>query len=319
MASFKDYFKTLVKLDVFALGILHLSNQFITSIASSKNMVKMGTGKYYQWHYGDVYYQKSGSGSPVILLHDTIPTFSSYVWNEIIDHLNVNHTVYAVDLPGCGRSFKSNIQYTNYYYVLFLNSFIKDVVKEKCEILAEGYSSSFAIMAAHAGNDMISHITAVNPYSLNDLNKSTGSREKIASTLVSLPVIGTTIYNMEVSRSNIDYNFTEKYLYNPFRSKPRYVDTCYEAAHYNNGAGKFLLASIAGNYLTVDIRKALREKGDLITILYGEKAENSQNIIKSYQKQNPNIKAYPVIKTKYLPEMERPSIFITVYNKERNI
>ncbi len=314
MASIMEHIKTLIKLDVFALGILHLSNQFITSIASSKNMVKMGSGKYYTWQHGDIYYQKTGEGSPIILLHETHPYFSSYVWSEVIDQLSTNHTVYSVDLPGCGRSYKSNIEYTNYFFVLFLNSFIQDVVKEKCEIIAEGYSSSYAIMSAHAGNDKISHITAVNPYSLKDLNKPSGKKQKLASTLISLPVIGTTIYNIVTSRSNIDYHFTEKLMYNPFRSKSRYVDTCYEAAHYNNGAGKYLLSSINGNYLTVNIKNALKEKGDLITILYGEKIENANNIVKAYQRENPDIKAYSIMKTKHLPQLERPSCFISEYN-----
>jgi pimeloyl-ACP methyl ester carboxylesterase len=127
MARIKEYFKTILKLDLFALGVMHCANRFISSVSLTNNMLKPGLGKYYRWQHGDVFYHKSGTGKPIVLLHHLDPSFSSYEWNEILDELNTNHTVYTVDLPGCGRSCKDSTTYTNYFYVLFLTSFIKDV------------------------------------------------------------------------------------------------------------------------------------------------------------------------------------------------
>ena len=36
---------------------------------------------------------------------------------KIEDDLALEHTVYNLDLPGCGRSEKSGITYTNFVYV----------------------------------------------------------------------------------------------------------------------------------------------------------------------------------------------------------
>ena len=309
MSSFTEHVKTLAKLNALALGIMHVSNKYVTSVAAGKNMLKPGGGKYYKWKHGEILYHIYGEGRPLILLHDLLPASSSYEWNEVIDDLSENYTVYTVDLPGCGRSAKKNMTYTNYFYVLFLTSFIKDVVKKKCTIIANGYSSSFAIMTAFAHENLIDRIIAVNPKSINELKRLPDSKSKAASTLVSLPVIGTAVYNINESRENIDLSFTEKYLYNPFRSKARFVDAFYEGAHFHEGNGKYLLASIQGRMMTVDISDALKSVGEKITILYGDKTENAEAVIAGYQKQCPSITAKAVADTRLVPHMERPSDF----------
>ena len=218
MVSLKEHIKTLLKLDFLALCIMHTANRFITSFSTSKNMLKPGIGKYFKWKYGDIFYQKIGEGTPIVLLHDVNPAESGYVWFDVIESLSRNHTLYIVDLPGCGRSAKPNTTYTNYFYVLFLSSFIKKVVKRKTDVIADGYSSSFALMVSVLDASLIHHITAINPQSLGNLGRTESRRSRVGKLLLSLPVLGTSLYNIEMSRRNLDYRFTEDYLYNPFRS-----------------------------------------------------------------------------------------------------
>lgn len=315
MVSFKEHAKTLAKLDVAALVLMHAANKVISSFSTSKNMLKPGTGKYFQWKYGDVFYHKIGEGSPVVLLHNVDPSDSGYEWFDVIDALSKDHTVYTVDLPGCGRSAKPKITYTNFFYVIFVRDFIKGVVKSKADVIADRYSSSFAIMAAAMDPAIIHHITAVNPYSLGNLGQTETRRSKVGKILLSLPVLGTTIYNMEVSHRNIDYKFTEDYLYNPFRGNDRYIDAYYEGAHYHDNDGKYLLASIKGLYMTVNIRNSLPKLEDKFTILYGEGIDHAADIISEYKTLNPKVRAYAIPKTKYIPMMECPKEFMTVLKK----
>ena len=310
MARIKEYFKTILKLDLFALGVMHCANRFISSVSLTNNMLKPGLGKYYRWQHGDVFYHKSGTGKPIVLLHHLDPSFSSYEWNEILDELNTNHTVYTVDLPGCGRSCKDSTTYTNYFYVLFLTSFIKDVVKKKCTVVASGYSSSFAIMTASMNDSLIGKIIAVNPRSLKELTQTENRRSRVAATILSLPIVGTSVYNITMGRDNIDLAFTEKYLYNPFHSQKRFVNAFYEGAHYNESNGKFLLSSITGRYMTVNLRKALKRVGDKLIILYGDKSENAAQIAAAYQNINPAVKVHSIPGTKFLPQMEKPEEFM---------
>lgn len=319
MASFKESVKTILKLDLFALGAMHAANRFVSSIALTNNMLKPGVGKYYRWQHGDVFYHKTGSGSPIVLIHHLDPSFSSYEWNEIEDQLSVNHTVYSIDLPGCGRSCKENTTYTNYYYVLFLSSFIREVVKKKCIVIASGYSSSFAIMAAMMNDSLIGRIVAVNPKSLKELMLTADNRSKAAAMILSLPIIGTSVYNISQGKDNIDLAFTEKYLYNPFHSQKRYVNAFYEGAHFNESNGKYLLASINGKYMTVNLKKALEKVGEKMVILYGDKLDKAGQVASSYQNINPSIKALAITDTKFLPHMERPEAFLDVYRSSRKL
>ena len=243
MVSMKEHIKTLLKLDFLALCTMHIANRVITSFSTSKNMLKPGVGKYYKWKYGDIFYQKIGEGTPIVLLHDVNPAESGYVWFDVVESLSKNHTLYIVDLPGCGRSAKPNTTYTNYFYVLFLSSFIKKVVKRKTDVIADGYSSSIALMVSVLDASLIHQITAINPQSLGNLGRTESRRSRIGKLLLSLPVLGTSLYNIEMSRRNLDYRFTEDYLYNPFRSNNRFIDAFYEGAHYHECAGKYLLAS----------------------------------------------------------------------------
>ena len=88
---------------------------------------------YYHWRFGDIYYTKKGKGSPILLIHDMLPGGSGYEWGKIEDDLALEHTVYNLDLPGCGRSEKSGITYTNFVYVQAIcNHFIYNMNSGSC-------------------------------------------------------------------------------------------------------------------------------------------------------------------------------------------
>lgn len=312
MRDAKELTKTIVRLGLSSTGLMYIGNKVIFSLSSGKNLLKPGNGRYFRWKYGDIYYQKTGTGSPLVLLHDLNPSCSAYVWNEVIDTLSEKHTVYAVDLPGCGRSAKPKLTYTNYFYVLFLRAFIKSVVRRKTDVIADGYSSSIALMTAMLDQALIGHISAINPSSLKELSQTETRRSRAAGSFLSTPIFGTTIYNMDHSRQRIDYSFTENYLYNPFRSKDRFVDAFYESAHYNEGKGRYLLASVKGLSMTVDIHRAVHVLGDRLSVFYGEGTENGKYIASTYKSLNKNVDVHEIPSTRYLPMMERPHDFLKV-------
>ena len=104
-------------------------------------------GHYNDWKHGRIYYTKTGSGAPLLLIHDLHPASSSYEWSRMMKKLEKTNTVYTIDLLGCGRSDKPNITYTNYLYVQLMNEFISNVINEKTDVIATGDSLSFVVMA----------------------------------------------------------------------------------------------------------------------------------------------------------------------------
>lgn len=312
----KNKHKLLTTSILFALatGIIYVINRLVFATAVLKNLLKSSADNYYNWRFGKVYYKKKGHGSPVLLIHDLTVYSSAYEWNKIVNELAEAHTVYAIDLLGCGRSEKPRITYTNYLYVQLIADFIKNVIGEKADVIASGYSGSFTILASYTNPEFISKIILINPPSLASLNKVPSKRSKLYKFILEFPIFGTLIYNIKTCQSNIQLLFTEKYLYNPFSVTPEMVDTYYEAAHKSLSNSKFLLSSLVAGYTNNNITHALREINQSVTILYCEGENDSEKIAESYTTCNPAIESCMLKHAKHLPQLETPGKFLEILN-----
>lgn len=297
-----------------ATGIIYVINRLIFATAILKDLLKSSANNFYSWRFGKIYYKKKGNGSPLLLLHDLNVCSSAYEWDKVIDELSEHHTVYAIDLLGCGRSEKPRITYTNYLYVQLISDFIKNVIREKTDIMASGYSSSFSLLACHNESSLFGKLILINPPSLSDLNKIPGKRSKLYKFLLELPVFGTLVYNMITCQSNVQLLFTEKYLYNPFNATPEMIDTYYESAHKSFSNSKFLLSSMIGRYTNNSISHALKEINQSILLVNGQAETDSQEIAASYAQINPSIETCVVKRSKHLPQLEVPRLFLDTIN-----
>lgn len=312
----KNKHKLLTTSILFALatGIIYVINRLVFATAVLKNLLKSSADNYYNWRFGKVYYKKKGHGSPVLLIHDLTVYSSAYEWNKIVNELAEIHTVYAIDLLGCGRSEKPRITYTNYLYVQLIADFIKNVIGEKADVIASGYSGSFTVLASYTNPEFISKIILINPPSLASLNKVPSKRSKLYKFILEFPIFGTLIYNIKTCQSNIQLLFTEKYLYNPFSVTPEMVDTYYEAAHKSLSNSKFLLSSLVAGYTNNNITHALKEINQSVTILYCEGETDSEKIAESYTTCNPAIESCMLKHAKHLPQLETPGKFLEILN-----
>ena len=131
MKDTKHKILTLAALTTIAAGVIHLTNRVIVASSQLKEMLDFSNHNYYNWRFGKIYYTKKGKGSPLLLIHDTMPGASGYEWSRVEDQLAQEHTVYTLDLLGCGRSEKAGITYTNFLFVQIICDFIKNVIKIK--------------------------------------------------------------------------------------------------------------------------------------------------------------------------------------------
>ena len=103
---------TLAALLGTAAGVIHIANRFIDATSQFKDMLEQSHSKTYDWRFGKIHYTKQGQGSPLLLIHDIMPGASGYEWNAVTKELATEHTVYTIDLLGCGRSEKPEITYS---------------------------------------------------------------------------------------------------------------------------------------------------------------------------------------------------------------
>lgn len=297
-----------------AAGVIHIVNHAIFTTATLKDVLKSSANNYYDWRFGKVYYKKKGHGSPLLLIHDLTVYSSAYEWNKVIDKLAENHTVYALDLLGCGRSEKPKITYTNFLYVQLISDFIKNVIREKTDIVASGFSGSFVLLACHNESELFGKLSLINPPSLSGLSKAPTKRNKLYKFILELPIFGTLIYNMKTCQSNIQLLLTEQYLYNPFLASAEIIDTYYEASHKGYGNARFLLSSIVGNYTNNNVTHALKDINNSIVIINGDAEAQREETKDSYLKCNPAIEYFNITKAKHLPQLENPDSLLEILN-----
>ena len=182
-------------------------NKAISVSSSMKNLLKTERGKFFNWRYGNIYYTKQGKGTPLLLIHDLNPASSSYEWEKIAKHLAKHHTVYTLDLLGCGRSEKPNMTYSNYLYVQLITDFIKNIIGAKADIISTGESSSFTLMACNMEPNHFGKIIVINPSNLADLSKTPNKRKNALKFFIDTPIIGTLVYNLVFLKNNINKVF----------------------------------------------------------------------------------------------------------------
>ena len=52
------------------IGTMHVVNRIFQYISTADNMLSDDKYDYYNWRFGKITYKKTGSGSPVLLIHD---------------------------------------------------------------------------------------------------------------------------------------------------------------------------------------------------------------------------------------------------------
>lgn len=308
--SFKSKFKNYAIFTGVVLGAMHVVNRVVYHISTIDNLLYNKDELYYESKFGQVYYTKQGSGTPLLLIHDLNVCSSSYEWNRVIRELSKKNTVYTIDLLGCGCSDKPYLTYTNYLYVQLIEEFIENVVSEKTNIIATGHSSSIALMACNNDSSYINKVILVNPDNLASLTKVPTSNLKIYKYLLYTPIIGTFIFNILVNKNTIRRDFKTDYFYDQTKIKERDIVTYFEASHKNNTHTKYLYSNIKSGYTNANVLNSLNKIDNSIYIIIG--SSNPENELNASQYQNllPSIEILSIDHTKYLPQLEAPDKFV---------
>lgn len=258
----------------------HVINKFIFNTSDEPS--EEDSSNYYNWKFGNIYYQKTGNGSPLLLIHDLNHYSSSMEWDKVIDTLSREHTVYTIDLLGCGKSDKPAITYTCYLYVQLLTDFIRDIIGEKTDIVATGASVSFVTAACQNIVDQIGHIILVCPESIRTLAKAPNHKSKLLASIINLPIYGTFIYNVGARNTALSDSAECRYLY----------------------------SSILGHYTTVNIAHCLEGLTTSIAVISGKNAPETFESAEEYCNVLPSIEHIEIAGCGLLPQRENADAFL---------
>ena len=252
------YTLSFIGLTLTSLTTLSIINKAVDQLAISKELLDKHNKELYHWRFGDISYSVSGEGKPVLLIHNLKEDSSSIEWNKIIPVLSRSHTVYAIDLLGCGLSERPSITYTSYLYTQLINDFIHNIIKKKTSVIATGKSASFILGACNDNEEAYDELILINPDSIHSLKKTPSKRTKTAEFILKTPIIGTFIYHLKTSRKKILQSFEEHYFYDQESIPESFVDYYFESAHLTARKAKNLYASLVGKYTNANIIRTLK-------------------------------------------------------------
>lgn len=308
----KTRYKVLTALTLLTAGIGGIAaiNKVIKIHATSKKLITKDEASHtYSNRLGDIHYKKYGAGSPVLLIHDLNPLSSLHEWDRVISDLSTKHTVYAIDLLGCGLSDKPDITYTNFVYVQLICDFIRNEIGKRTSVIVSNTSTPIVSLACRFEPDLFDKLIFVNPESLNEGMKIPSKLGRHYRFLLNTPIIGTLIYNIVFSKKNILSDLVLKNFFNPQNVSDTLLWQAFESSHLGNSP-KSLFAGIHCKYTNFNSKPALSGLNNSILILSSKHYNNSKEIAAEYMSVNPSIEYTEVDKAFRYPHIENPEAFL---------
>ena len=266
----------------------------------------------YHWRFGQIRYKKCGTGRPILLIHSIDPSMNSYEWKKLILPLSQNHTVYTLDLIGCGFSEKPGFLYTNFLYVQLISDFVTDIIGRRTDIICSGNSASAILMACRNNDSLFDHITILNPESLAKSMQMPTSKSKLSRYFYTLSIIGTLGYNIAFSKRMLRERYAKETSILPNINNLTDLEHFYHNAHIGGYNCKMLYASLRGKYMNINITNALREINNSILLVGGDHMENIHEILADYHALNPSIETCVLKNTGCCIALESPEKLLSV-------
>lgn len=302
----KNSFRSLVLFSGLTAASIAGINQYIFISAVSKNALSTDHDLYYNWKLGKIYFTKEGTGSPLLLIHELDSMSCDFEWKKIKKKLSKNHTIYTIDLLGCGRSEKPHFTYTNFLYVQLITDFIKHIIGSPCDVISSGQTSSLVAMSALYQKELFHSIIFINPEELSETYKLPEKQEKILRGFLQLPILGTLFYNIVHSRFMIKRKLKYSLFYQPAHVQDVDIQAFHEASHLGNYSVKYLYGSLKTSYTQIPVVAALQKLACPVLILGGTGETKIEQTIADYKNLNHMIKSRLIPDTIHYPHMEAP-------------
>jgi pimeloyl-ACP methyl ester carboxylesterase len=289
---------------------IYLFNRFFHSSSTKNFLLSEDDGLFYNWKLGSVFYTKIGQGRPLLLVHDLNSFSSGYEWHKVIEQLSRTNTVYTLDLLGCGRSDKPSISYTSYLYVQLITDFISNVIGEPTKIIVTGSSGAFVMETSSIAPTLVDKIILINPKDLDALATTPRRECKVLRNLLTLPLLGTFIYNLLVNKNTLAELIKTVYFNDPQKATDTLVETYLESSQKNETKGKFLYASIISKLTYSNLFHSLTRVSTPVFIVSSQGIPHNLHIATEYQDILPSIIIREVENSNYLPQLEEPNKFL---------
>lgn len=130
------------------------------------------------------FYERAGTGIPLVLLHSINAASSSFEMKPIFDHLaaGTERPIYALDWFGFGRSDRPPVRYTPSIYVRQLRRFLSEHVHLRADVIALSLSCEYAAEIARSLPYLVRRLVLISPTGLSE-GRSATALQRVAVSL----------------------------------------------------------------------------------------------------------------------------------------
>jgi len=253
---------------VAGVGLTAAVNRVLTRRAGELEPALEGRQESYRWRGMDVAYTEAGDpdAPTLVFFHGTSAAASNGEFRNVFTPLAQQYHVVAPDLPGFGRSDRPSIHYTPRLYEAFVESFLSQF--DAPTVVTSSLSAAF--LAGALDDVTVSRLVLACP--------STGGMPgpyPWLERLVRLPVVGTGLFNLAVSRRSIERSNADHGYYDMTNATEQWLDYEWRTAH--QPGARFAPAAFVSGQLNsdVDLEAALSHADVPVTLVWGRDAETT--------------------------------------------
>ena len=293
------------------LGWILYSRRYIDHHAKLNIIVDAEQHTYQSPTAGDInFYQKgSGNQTPILLVHGLHMFAGLYNVLPIFESFGIARPVYAIDLPGFGRSEKTDRPYRASMYQEAIADFIKNQIGKPCHVLTLGNASEFAASAALAEPEWIKSVVMINPSGFEMLQPSVvkaGSARKnwqdFQLSFLRVPIWSLPLYDLLSRRTEVANYYRQRFAYNV---PSDLVEVAYTSAH-QEGAHFAPMVFASGKLSNPEIRTKVYEKiSQPVLVIYDYEVGKSFDMLPQMIREHTNWKAWRSRNTKGMPHFEK--------------
>jgi pimeloyl-ACP methyl ester carboxylesterase len=292
------------------IAAMELINRSISKNTEPLSNVLEGESSYFKSSLGKIFYVKKGAGEPILFLHGIASGTSSFMWRKNFDELSKNFTVYAFDFPGFGKSEKLPVVYKSKNYIMVIKEFINEIIGTAPYIIASNLSAAYTVQLEYLFPGTVKKIAAICPTGVYELSTPPSPGQKAVSLSFRLPVVGTFMYNILVSKPGVSYFIKRKTYYNKNLASKYVINHYRKSSRQDGKLSKYGPLSFLSGNLNQNIINTLTLLDIPMYIIWGENATmNKIDNLLSFITLNSKIKYHIFQNCGYLPQEEYPLEF----------
>ena len=260
---------------------------------------------------GKVHYSVNlrGKGAPVLLVHGLHMYAGLHDMLPIFDAFKNARTIYAIDLPGFGRSEKSDRPYRPSLYEAAILGFITEEIGQACHVVTLGNASEYLSMAAVNAPEWIKSITMMNPTGMGmptmggwTVDGRFGWLKDLLLSWLKVPLWSLPIYDLLASRAKIT-NFYHRLF--SYQTPSDLVDLAYTSAH-QRGAHFAPMVLLSGKLRVAEVKERCYEKLSMpVLAIYDNDPGKSFDMLPQLVQEHKNWQAYRSRNTRGMPHFEK--------------